>query len=345
MRGNTFGHLLTLTTFGESHGTALGAVIDGCPTGIPLDIDDFASALQRRRPGHSAITSARAEDDVPAILSGVLEGRTLGTPICVIVRNTDARPADYRRGTMRPGHADKTWEEKYGIRDHRGGGRASGRETIGRVIGGVVAEKILPSTVRIVGFTRQIGGIAAEDLPEEMERATVDAHPTRCPDPAAAERMQQELLACKAAGDSRGGIAELRIDGVPAGLGEPVFRKAKSELASALMSIGAVIGVTLGDAPVDALLDGRSFHDEALSPREGISLRAQGIQGGITNGERITLRAFVKPTSTIGELAQRGRHDPCIVPRIIPVLEAMAALVLADLYLARRLDRAEADNR
>jgi chorismate synthase len=338
MRGNTFGQLLTVTTFGESHGTAVGAVVDGSPAGIQLAVEDFALALRRRRPGQSAIVSARAEDDVPAILSGVFEDRTLGTPICVIVRNTDARPAEYRRGNLRAGHADLAWEEKYGIRDHRGAGRASGRETVGRVIGGVVAEKILPSSIRIVGFARQIGSIEAAAIPDDLTRELVDAHPTRCPDPDTAARMAAELQACLSAGDSRGGIVELRIDGAPSGLGEPVFRKAKSELAAALMSVGAVTGVTLGDAPAEIQLDGKEFHSASASPREGVSHRSHGIQGGITNGERITLLAYIKPTSTIGDQALRGRHDPCIVPRIIPVLEAMTALVLADLYLARRLD-------
>jgi chorismate synthase len=339
MRGNTFGHFLSLTTFGESHGTAVGAVVDGCPAGIPLAVGDFTAALQRRRPGQSVVTSSRNEEDIPAILSGVFEDCTLGTPICVIVRNTDARPADYRRSTLRAGHADKTWDDKYGIRDYRGGGRASGRETIGRVIGGVIAEKILPPSVCIVGFTRQIGGIEVLQLPDDLTRHIVDAHPTRCPDLDAAARIEADLLSCKAEGDSRGGIVEVRIDGALAGLGEPVFRKAKSELAGALMSVGAVAGVVLGNAPEEVMLSGKLFHDTSQSPREGVSLRSHGMQGGMTNGERITVLAYVKPTSTLGEQALRGRHDPCIVPRIIPVLEAMAALVLADLMLAARLDR------
>ncbi len=339
MRGNSFGRFLVLTSFGESHGTALGTVIDGCPAGLTLDVRDFEKALARRRPGQSAITTSRNETDSPEILSGVFEGKTLGTPIAVIVRNTDARSADYDPETYRAGHADKVWEEKFGIRDYRGGGRASGRETIARVIGGVVAEKILSPDVRIVAFTRQVGSIRAKEVPPHLTREIVDAHATRCPDPHAAQAIERELLRCKKEGDSLGGIVELRIDGVPAGLGEPVFRKAKSELASALMSVGAVIGVTLGDAQAEVLLTGKEFHAERHTIREGISAMAHGIQGGHTNGERITMLAYVKPTSTLGEKALQGRHDPCIVPRVIPVLEAMTALVLADLWLAGRTDR------
>ncbi len=339
MPGNTFGRILRLTTFGESHGPALGAVVDGCPAGVALALDDLRSALARRRPGQSAIASPRAEADEPEILSGVLGGVTLGTPIAVIVRNTDQRSSDYANLPPRPGHADLAWERKYGVRDARGGGRSSGRETLARVIGGAIAERILPADVRIVGFTRAIGTHTALDVPDALDRAAVDAHATRCPDAAVAARISDDLAACIREGDSRGGIVELRIDGVPAGLGQPVFQKAKSELAAALMSIGAVTGVTLGDAFDDAALAGREFHADEGVDAEGWELRAHGIQGGITNGRRITLRCSVKPVSTIGSAARAGRHDPCIVPRVIPVVEAMAALVLADLYLASRLDR------
>ncbi len=339
MPGNTFGHLLTLTTFGESHGAALGAVVDGCPAGIPLALDDIRAALARRRPGQSTIASPRAEADEPEILSGVYEGVTLGTPIAVLVRNTDQRSHDYENLPARAGHADLAWERKYGVRDPRGGGRSSGRETLGRVIGGAIAERILPTGLRIVAFTRAIGTHTALDVPDTLDRTTVDAHATRCPDPAVAARIEEDLIACTRDGDSRGGIIELRIDGAAVGLGAPVFRKAKSELTAALMSIGAVTGVTLGDAFADAALTGAMFHSNDTVTDAGWELRAHGIQGGITTGERITLRCAVKPVSTIGSLARAGRHDPCIVPRVIPVVEAMAALVLADLHLAARLDR------
>lgn len=340
MRGNSFGNALTLSTFGESHGVALGALIDGCPAGIELDIAKLQAQLNRRRPGQSDITTARAEADAPEILSGVFEGKTLGTPICVIVRNKDARSKDYDPNYFRAGHADRVWEDKFGHRDHRGGGRASGRETLARVIGGVVAEAILPDSVSIVGFTRQIGTNIASDLPTTLTRNAVDAHPTRCPDAVAAERIQTDLLECKEAGDSRGGIVEIWIDGVPRGLGEPVFNKAKAVLGGAMMSVGAVVGVELGEGHLDAAAAGKSFHSGVSGSGElaGISPAANGIQGGITNGERIRLRVFFKPASTVGSMAKQGRHDPCIVPRAIPVLESMAALVLADLYLLAKLD-------
>ena len=340
MRGNSFGHTLVVTTFGESHGAGLGAVIDGCPAGISLVVDDFARDLARRRPGQSSITSSRGERDEPEILSGVFEGTTLGSPICVVVRNHDIRSEDYDPNYYRAGHADRVWEEKYGLRDWRGGGRASGRETLARVIGGTVAEKILPEQLKIVGFTRAVGSHEATELPAALTRDGVDAHPTRCPDARVAACIEEELLACKATGDSLGGVIEIWVDGVPAGLGEPVFGKAKSRLAEALMSVGAVVGVGLGDAPAQARARGLEFHEAAVGPGARPPESANGIQGGITNGQRIVLRAYLKPPSTVGSKAREGRHDPCIVPRAVPVLEAMTALTLADLFLASRLDRA-----
>lgn len=341
MRGNTFGHALTLTTFGESHGVALGAIIDGCPAGIALTHEDVQHELNRRRPGQSKITTSRTESDQAEILSGVFEDHTIGSPICVIVRNHDARSKDYDPNYLRAGHADRVWQDKYGRRDWRGGGRASGRETIGRVIGGVVAQKILPASVSITGFTRQVGLLCAQNIPDLLHPKLVDTHATRCPDPDIAEKITQDLLECKKHGDSRGGIAEVWIDGVPSGLGEPVFHKAKALLAQALMSIGAVTGVTLGDAYTDARTPGKLFHQgiSGTAKEAGISAAAQGIQGGITNGERICLRVYFKPASTVGSMATTGRHDPCIIPRAIPVLESMIALTLADLYLTQRLNK------
>ena len=341
MRGNTFGRFLTLTTFGESHGPALGAVLDGVPAGIPLSQDDFRAPLARRRPGQSALTTGRKEEDEPQILSGVFEGKTLGSPVCVVVFNADARSQDYDPTYFRAGHADRVWQEKYGRRDWRGGGRASGRETLARVIGGVMATKILGPGVKITGFVRQIGTLVAQDVPHELDQAQVDRHPTRCPDPAVAALMEQELLECKAQGDSRGGVAELWIDGLPMGLGEPVFYKAKSELAQSLMSVGAVVGVTLGDAVAAASMPGKAFHQgvSGQGSEAGLSPAASGIQGGITNGQRIVVQVMFKPASTVGSMATSGRHDPCILPRAIPVLEAMAALTLANLLLAHKLDQ------
>lgn len=343
MRGNTFGNLLCLTTFGESHGPAMGAVVDGCPAGIALGAEDFAAQLGRRRPGQSSISTARNEPDHPEILSGVFDGHTLGSPICVVVRNQDACSQDYDPQYYRAGHADRVWEEKYARRDHRGGGRASGRETLSRVIGGVIAQKILPESVHIVAFTRQIGDLRAQQVPEQLTRDLVDQHESRCPDPAVAAQISDLLRRCKQVGDSRGGVIELWVDGLPRGLGEPVFRKTKSLLCAAMMSVGAVVGCTLGEAVEDAAMRGLDFHTgiSGAGARAGISPAAHGIQGGITNGERVRLLVYFKPASTVGSMATRGRHDPCIVPRAVPVIEAMAALVLADLYLAAALDRAE----
>lgn len=341
MRGNTYGNLLTLTTFGESHGAALGSIIDGCPAGIPISADDFARDLARRRPGQSKVTTGRKEADAPEILSGVFEGHTLGSPICVIVRNSDARSKDYDPNYFRAGHADRVWEEKYGRRDWRGGGRASGRETLCRVIGGTIAEKILGPDVRVVGFTRQIGERIADHVPEELTRELVDQNDVRCPDADVAAAIEAELLQCKQEGDSRGGVVEVWIDGLPIGLGEPVFGKTKSRLAEALLSVGAVVGVTIGDAVEDAASRGQDFHVgiSGRGPDAGISPAANGIQGGITNGERVIVRAYFKPASTVGSMAKKGRHDPCIVPRAVPVMEAMTSLAMADLFLASRLDR------
>lgn len=340
MLPNTFGTHLTLTTFGESHGPAMGAVIGGCPAGLPLTVEDIQKHLDRRRPGQSTITTSRSEPDAAQILSGVFEDKTLGTPICVVVPNTNQRSQDYDPNYFRTGHADRVWQDKYGHRDHRGGGRASGRETVSRVIGGAVALKILPESIRITGFTRQIGQHIAQNIPDVLTTDLIDQHPTRCPDPRIADLISADLLACKEQGDSRGGIVELWIDGCPAGLGEPVFHKAKNLLANAMMSVGAVVGVTLGDAFHDATRPGLDFHTHtSANLKPGISPTANGIQGGITNGERIILRVAFKPASTVGSMAQQGRHDPCIVPRAIPVLEAMAALVLADLHLAARTNR------
>lgn len=338
MRGNSFGNLLVLTSFGESHGPAIGAVLDGVPAGIHLTTEHIAGALRRRRPGQSVITSQRTEEDIPEILSGVFNDITLGTPIAVIVRNTDVRSTDYSPEVHRVGHADKVWEKKFGTRDYRGGGRSSGRETLARVIGGAIAERILPQSVEITAFVSQVGDIRATAPETPITREIVDSYISRCPDPVADERIAEELKRCAREGDSRGGVIELRIDGAPACLGEPVFNKAKALLTAGIMSIGAVSGVTFGGAFEDVRLPGSVFHVQKEGSDAGTGLLSHGIQGGITTGERITLSVAVKPTSTLGRKAQEGRHDPCIAPRIVPVIEAMATLVLADLYLARRLD-------
>jgi chorismate synthase len=330
---NTFGELFRLTTFGESHGPALGAVIDGCPAGVPLTAARIQAALDRRRPGQSALTTARGEPDRVELLSGVFEDRTLGTPIAALVRNQDPRPEDYDRlkDIDRPGHADRVWRERFRHRDHRGGGRTSGRETLCRVIGGAVAEALLARElpdVQVTAWVSQVGPHAVPPPPRGLTRAEVDAHATRVPDRVLAERIEAEILAAKAAGDSLGGSIDVRVVGLPVGLGEPVFGKLKATLGQALCSVGAVAGVTFGPPSLLELLSQRGsvFHAEASA--------YGGIQGGLSNGEPLELRAWLKPPATLGEHAHEGRHDPCILPRAVPVLEAMVCLVLADAWLS-----------
>jgi chorismate synthase len=336
---NTFGELFRLTTFGESHGPAMGAVVDGCPAGVPLSRDDVQRALDRRRPGQSAVTTARVEADEVELLSGVFEGKTLGTPIAGLVRNTGQRSADYARLATedRPGHADRVWRERFKHRDPRGGGRTSGRETLCRVIGGAVAEALLGRDlpgVRVVGWVSQVANVIAP-LPEPgLTRAQVDASVTRCPDAARAAEIEARILEAKAAGDSLGGAVTVRVEGLPVGLGEPVFGKLKARLADAFAGVGAVTGVVWGPPDLEQQLTqpGSVFHartaDGAPSDVYG------GVQGGLSNGEPLLVRVLFKPPATLAEHAKSGRHDPCILPRAVPVLEAMTSLVLADLWLA-----------
>jgi chorismate synthase len=321
---NTFGRNFCITTFGESHGKALGAVIDGCPPGIPLDETDIQPLLDRRRPGTGPLTSPRQETDRVGILSGVFEGKTTGTPIALIVRNQDTRPEDYEdlREVFRPGHADFTFQEKYGIRDHRGGGRSSGRETVGRVAAGALAMKLL--ALHAISVKGRIVSVHGKTDPIAIEH---------------------EILAAKEAGDSVGGIAEIVATGCPAGLGDPVFGKLDAAIAGALMGIGAVKGVEIGDGFAVAGKFG-SHNNDPMTAEGFASNHAGGILGGISTGQDIVVRIAVKPTASIAkkqktrdihgdvvEIAVGGRHDPCIVPRIIPVAEAMVALVLIDCWL------------
>lgn len=329
---NTFGELFRLTTFGESHGPALGAVVDGCPAGVPLTREEIQAALDRRRPGQSALTTARAEGDQVELLSGLFEGKTLGTPIAAIVRNVDQRSGDYDKlkTTDRKGHADLVWRTRFQHRDHRGGGRTSGRETLSRVIGGAIAEALLAReapAIKTVAWVSKVGPLLAGAPHAGLTRAEVDAHPTRCPDPGAAEEMAKMILEAKQRGDSWGGAIDVRVEGLPVGLGEPVFGKLKALLAYALGSVGAVAGVSWGaeEGPSSLELPGSAFH--ARTDVYG------GVQGGLSNGAPITLRVFFKPPATLGDHAKAGRHDPCILPRAVPVMEAMVSLVLADLWL------------
>lgn len=340
---NSFGKRLILTTFGESHGVAMGAVIDGVPAGIKWDQAMLECELKRRRPGDSNVVSARGELDTPEILSGVHEGKTLGTPIAVIVRNHDARSSDYEKIAKkpRPGHADDVWREKFGHSDPRGGGRSSGRETLSRVIGGAVAQmllKHLAPRLRVTGFAREIGpfALSEKDL-QALNRAKTpypaDSFVARFPSSSREEAIEKLLTDAKVEGRSYGGVAELWVDGVPTGLGQPVFHKLKADLASGLMGVGATSSLEIGEGLSATQAEGSEFHRRKGQERYG------GIRGGISTGERIIIRVGFKPTSSVLDVAKKGRHDPCIVPRAIPVLETMTKLILADHLLWARTDR------
>lgn len=326
MASNSFGSLFRITTFGESHGAALGVVIDGCPAGISLSVDDFLPELARRRPGQSAVTTARSESDTPTILSGVFEGITTGMPIAVTVANVNQVSKDYAslKDVHRPGHADKTYEEKFGHRDYRGGGRSSGRETVARVIAGVVARKILPTSLRIIGHTKSIGPIEAQSFDAEI----IEKNAVRAADAAAAKKMEEYILSLKQAYDSTGGIIEVRVQNPPASLGDPVFGKLKAKLADGMLSIGAVTGFSYGAGFAAGAMKGSQYIAD--------NCHFGGILGGISTGEDIVFSLSIKPSTSIGDIAKSGRHDPCIVPRVIPVAEAMAAIVLADCLLLQK---------
>lgn len=351
--GNTFGHLFRLTTWGESHGGGVGAVVDGCPPGLTLSPDDIQAELDRRRPGQSRITTQRQEDDRVEILSGVFEGLTLGTPISLLVWNKDARSQDYEeiRVKYRPSHADFTYQEKYGIRNWKGGGRASARETIGRVAAGAIAQKILKERcgIEIVAWVARVQTIEADVNSATVSRAEVDANIARCPDAATAEKMIARIDEARKDGDSLGGIVQAVARNVPVGLGDPVFDKLEADLAKAMLSLPACKGFESGSGFAGTELTG-STHNDAFIQRDGkiatSTNRSGGIQGGISNGQDILIRAAFKPTATILKeqdtvdvdgnpttLKGRGRHDPCVLPRAVPMVEAMMALVLVDHYL------------
>jgi chorismate synthase len=352
MSHNSFGSLFRFTTFGESHGPAIGCVVDGCPPRIPLTEADIQRDLDRRRPGQSEVTTARSETDQVEVLSGLFEGRTTGTPIALLIRNHDANPGayDHLREVFRPGHADLTYFLKFGRRDHRGGGRASGRETVARVAAGAVARAVLAGFgVEVWGATVQVGTIRTTSY----ERGEIERNPLRAPDAAAAAAMLALIQECQASDDSVGGVVEVFAQGAPAGLGDPVFHKLDADLAAAFMSIGGVKGVEIGAGFASASMRGTEFSDPIQRGPDGrpctVHNRAGGILGGISTGETIMARLAVKPTSSIareqetittaGEtttIQVRGRHDPCLCPRIVPVAEAMMCLVLCDHLLAQR---------
>ena len=355
--GSTFGQLFRVTTFGESHGGGVGVVIDGCPPNMELSEADIQCELDRRRPGQSRITTQRKEEDRCEILSGVFEGKTLGTPIAILVRNKDARPEDYSEvaDKFRPSHADFTYQAKYGIRNWQGGGRASARETVGRVAAGAVAKKILSmlyAEFEIVAYVTQIHEVIAKVDCSAVKTKDVEKNIVRCPDTAAANKMVSFVEEVRSQGDSVGGIIECVIRGVPPGLGEPVFDKLEADLAKAMLSIPATKGFEIGSGFAATRMRG-SQHNDPFEIRAG-RIRAAtnnsgGVQGGISNGEQIYFRVAFKPTATIGQeqetvtsshrqtqLAARGRHDPCVIPRAVPIVEAMAALTLCDHALRQR---------
>lgn len=355
--GNTFGHLFRVTTFGESHGGGIGCVIDGCPPRIEITGAEVQAELDRRRPGQSEVSSPRSEADRCEILSGVFEGRTLGTPIAILIRNEDARPADYEamREQFRPSHADFTYEQKFGIRNWQGGGRASARETAGRVAAGAIAKKMLRTfhpDNEIIGYVCQIGDLVAPIDLREVKREQVEANIVRCPDAAAAQKMIVLIEAARADGDSLGGTVECLVRRPPAGLGSPVFDKLEADLAKAMMSLPASKAFEVGSGLAATKMRG-SEHNDSFEQRAGrirtTTNFSGGIQGGISNGETIYFRVGFKPPSTIAKeqatvtaqgeettLAARGRHDPCVLPRAVPIVEAMTALVLADHCLRQR---------
>jgi chorismate synthase len=351
MAGNSFGKVFQVHTWGESHGPAIGVVIDGCPAGLALTSEDIQKELNRRRPGQSSLTTTRQEKDQIEILSGIIAGETTGTPISLLIKNLDTDPNPYQdlADLFRPGHADYGYWVKYGLRDWRGGGRASARETAARVAAGAIAKKILAQEgIQVIAYTVKVGNIEAQQFdPHQIER-----NPIRCPDSTRAKEMINKILAVKEKGDSIGGIVEVKATGVPAGLGEPVFDKLDADLAKALMSIGSVKGIEIGAGFQVSRLLGSENNDPFLWDGGRIRTKtnqAGGILGGISTGEDIILRLAIKPTPSIAKPQQtvdiqgrpktitiRGRHDPCICPRIIPVAEAMVALVLADHLLRHR---------
>jgi chorismate synthase len=354
MAGNTTGSIFRVTTWGESHGEALGAIVDGCPAGLKIDEADIQQALDRRRPGKSAASTTRDEGDKVEILSGVFAGKTTGMPISLLIRNSNIRSADYDelKDAFRPGHGDFTYWEKYGIRDWRGGGRSSGRETAARVAAGAIAAKLIGKAgMEVLAYTRAIGGIEInlKKMPEVKKLCRlVRSSDLFCPDTQAAAAMEKKMAEVRAAGDSLGGIVEVVVHGCPPGLGEPVFDKMDAALSGALMSIGSVKAVEVGDGFAVARMRGSQVNDQ-MGKNGFLSNHAGGILAGITNGEDIILRVYCKPVPSIAceqqtvdekgkirKIKISGRHDTCVLPRIIPVCEAMVSIVLADQWLRQR---------
>lgn len=351
MAGNTIGKLFRLTTFGESHGEAIGGVIDGCPPGIELDFQAIQNELDRRKPGQSAIVTQRKEDDKVQFLSGLFEGKTTGAPIGFIVPNTNQKSEDYShiKDVYRPSHADYVYDKKYGIRDYRGGGRSSARETISRVVGGAIAKQVIPN-IKINAFVSSVGDIFIDKPYQALDFSQTESNAVRCPDMATAARMEEYIKQIRKEGDTVGGTITCVIQNVPIGLGEPVFDKLHAELGKAMLSINAVKGFEYGSGFCGARMKGSEHNDLFNSDGSTKSNLSGGIQGGISNGMDIYFRVAFKPVATIMQTQQtidsagnsiemqgKGRHDPCVVPRAVPIVEAMAALIIADFQLINNL--------
>ena len=353
MAGNSFGTLFNVTTFGESHGPAIGGVIDGCPAGVSIDLDAIENQMMRRRPGQSEIVTQRKEADTVRFLSGIFEGKTTGAPIGFIIENTNQKPADYThiKDSYRPSHADYTFDKKYGHRDYRGGGRSSARETACRVAAGAIASQLL-GTIAITGYVSSVGDLTLEKPYQKLDFNTVDSNVVRCPDAEMASKMIAKIKEVKKQGDTIGGIITCVIQNVPVGLGEPVFDKLHAQLGKAMLSINAVKGFEFGSGFKGATMNGSEHNDLFNQDGTTKSNLSGGVQGGISNGMDIYFRVAFKPVATIMQKQQtinskgekvemqgKGRHDPCVVPRAVPIVEAMAALTIADFWLANKLSK------
>jgi len=351
MSGNTFGKLFKLITFGESHGEALGGIIEGCPSGIELNFDAIKLEMARRKPGQSAIVSQRKEEDDVQFLSGIFEGKTTGTSIGFLIPNTNQKSDDYSdiKNTYRPSHADYVYEKKYGIRDYRGGGRSSARETASRVVAGAIAKQII-TTIKINAFVSSVGDIYLNKPYQDLDFSKIDSNPVRCPDPETATKMEELIRVVKKEGDTIGGTITCVLQNVPIGLGEPVFDRLHADLGKAMLSINAVKGFEYGSGFCGSQMKGSEHNDLYHSDGSTKTNLSGGIQGGISNGMDIYFRVAFKPVATlikkqevldnqgnILELQGKGRHDPCVLPRAVPIVEAMAALVLADFYLLNKI--------
>jgi chorismate synthase len=353
MAGNSYGNLFKLTTFGESHGEALGGIIDGCPAGIDLDLEAIRQEMQRRKPGQSTIVTQRKEEDEVQFLSGIFEGKTTGTPIGFIIPNTNQKSKDYSdiKDTYRPSHADYVYEKKYGIRDYRGGGRSSARETASRVVAGAIAKQVIKN-IKINAFVSSVGEIFVDKPYQDLDFSLIESNAVRCPDQETASRMEEFIKKIKKEGDSVGGTITCVIQNVPIGLGEPVFDKLHAELGKAMLSINAVKGFEYGSGFFGAKMKGSDHNDLYNENGTTKTNLSGGIQGGISNGMDIYFRVAFKPVATLIQkqevlnttnelimLQGKGRHDPCVVPRAVPIVEAMAALVLTDFYLINQTQK------